>query len=271
LSRIKLVARDLYKQLSHPVRREIVSLLSSNGATPVTVILDKLDLSPGTFYYHIRLLKGLVKQNENGLYDLTEVGSSVQMKFISRENISVLSFPPPTENRFLSSLCFTGFIGLLCEKRTYRSLLIPLIFLEELLYVYRGILYKGFIIEMSKSQAYAEIIVSSAISWMYVLAICMGFLLLTKRPIRLAGVVGSYALAQLPLLLFCLTEPGLALVLPSGFVNVLFLAFNAWSLIIFAAGFSRSGNLTLNTSALVTISAAYVNVAIVLLRLSLFV
>jgi len=124
--------------------------------------------------------------------------------------------------------------------------------------------------EIGKSEDYVGIMVGSAISWMYVLAICVGFLVATKRPIRLVGLAGSYALAQLPLLLFGLTVPILAPVLQTGFVNFLFLAFHAWSLIIFAAGFSRSCNLSLVVSALVTVSAAYATVAVVLLRLSLF-
>lgn len=236
----------------------------------VTEILAKLNMSPGNFYYHMRLLKGLVKQDENGLYGLTETGTSVQTKFISREDMTVISFPPHNESRLLSSISFTKFIGLLCEKKTYKSLLLPLILLEEFLYVYRGILFRGFIMEIGKSEDYVGIMVGSAISWMYVLAICVGFLVATKRPIRLVGLAGSYALAQLPLLLFGLTVPILAPVLQTGFVNFLFLAFHAWSLIIFAAGFSRSCNLSLVVSALVTVSAAYATVAVVLLRLSLF-
>jgi len=104
----------------------------------VTEILAKLNMSPGNFYYHMRLLKGLVKQDENGLYGLTETGTSVQMKFISREDMTVISFPPHNESRLLSSISFMKFIGLLCEKKTYKSLLLPLILLEEFLYVYRG-------------------------------------------------------------------------------------------------------------------------------------
>lgn len=265
---IKLIAKDLYKQLSHPIRREIVSLLSNNGAMSVTAILDKLDMSPGNFYYHIRFLKGLVRQDENGQYYLTEVGSSVNAKFISREDTSVLSFPNPTENRFLSYLCFTKLVGLIYENRTYRFLLIPIILLEELLYSYKGVLFMGFIIKLGESQGLIEVLASSAISWMYVLSISIGFLLLTERPVRLAGLVGSYAFAQLPLLLG-LTVP--TLILRSGFGSILFLGLLAWSLTIFAAGFSRSGNLSMNSAALVTISAAYVNVAILLLQISFFV
>jgi len=268
--RFQLVARDLYKQLSHPVRRDIVSLLSSNGAMSVTEILAKLHMSPGNFYYHMRLLKGLVRKDEDGLYGLTETGTSVQTKFISREDMAVIYFPPPNESRLLSSLSLAKIIAPLCERRGYRFLLLPLILLEEALYVNRGILFRGFIMEISKSEDHVGIIVGSAISWMYVLAICVGFLVATKRHIRMAGLVGSYALAQLPLLLFGMTVPILTPLMQSGFVNFLFLAFHAWSLAIFAAGFSRSGNLPLVVSALVTVSAAYATVAIVLLRLSLF-
>jgi len=268
--RFQLVARDLYKQLSHPVRRDIVSLLSSNGAMSVTEILAKLHMSPGNFYYHMRLLKGLVRKDEDGLYGLTETGTSVQTKFISREDMAVISFPPPNESRFLFSLSFAKFIGLLCEKGSYKLLLLPLILLEEYLYVNGGILFRGFIMEISKSGDCVGIIMGSAISWMYVLAICVGFLVATKRPIRIAGLAGSYALARLPLLLFGMTAPILTAVLQPGIVNFLFLAFHAWSLTIFATGFSRSGNLTLVVSALVTVSAAYATVAVMLLRLSLF-
>lgn len=268
--RFQLVARDLYKQLSHPVRRNIVTLLSSNGAMSVTDILAKLHMSPGNFYYHMRLLKGLVKKDENGLYGLTETGTAVQTKFISREDIALIYFPPPNESRLLSSLSLAKFISLLCERRSYGLLLLPLILLEESLYVNGGILFRGFIMEISKSEDYIGIILGSAISWMYVLAICVGLLVATKRPIRLAGLVGSYALAQLPLLLFGMTAPTLTPLLQSGFATFLYLAFHAWSLTIFAVGFSRSGNLPLVVSALVTVSAAYATVAIVLLRLSLF-
>jgi hypothetical protein len=268
--KIEVAARDLYKQLSHPVRRNVVSLLNSKGAMSVTDILAELNLTPGNFYYHLRLLKGLVKQDENGLYALTKAGTLAQTKFIEGQDVSMASYPARTENRFLSSFCFTDFIDLLYDRTAYKLLPIPLMILEQLLYASSGILPRGFFIERAPPQSYVDILVGSAVSWILVLFICIGFLFMTRRPIRLAGLVGSYAVAQLPLLFFGLTAPILGLMLPAALVNLLFLGFQAWSLMIFGAGFSRSANLSIVVAALVTIVAAYANVAMVLLRLPLF-
>ncbi|MBO3803602.1 MAG: helix-turn-helix transcriptional regulator [Candidatus Brockarchaeota archaeon] len=266
--RVEIAQGDLYRQLSHPIRREIISLLGSRGAMSATDLLMELGLSAGNFYYHLRLLKGLVAQDERGLYVLTDAGTLAQSKVLSWQDVPGTSFPRIVENRFFSLFSFSNAVDLLRNRAAF--LLIPLAVLEVVLYLGSGTVPKGFLIERVSSQDFGNILVGNAVSWMYVIAMSVGFLVATNRKIRMACLAGSYLFAQLPLLLFGSTAPILGLVLPAGLLNAIFMGFQAWSLMIFATGFSKSGNLSLLSAALVTIAAAYLNVVVVISNLPLF-
>ncbi|MGQ9514142.1 MAG: hypothetical protein ACUVTL_03715 [Thermoproteota archaeon] len=172
------------------------------------------------------------------------------------------------ENRLFSLFSFSNALDLVRNKAAY--FLIPLAILEVVLYLGSGTVPRGFLVERVPLKDYGDVLIGSAVSWMYVLAMCVGFLVATNRKIRMTCLAGSYLFAQLPLLLFGSTAPILSLILPAGFVNVLFLGFQAWSLVIFTTDFSRSGNIPLMSAALVTIAVAYVNVAVVFSHLPLF-
>jgi hypothetical protein len=233
-----------------------------------TQLLLELGLSAGNFYYHLRLLKGLVVQNEEGLYTLTDAGTLAKSKVLSWQDVPEIKFPAITENQFFSLFSFSSAVDLIRNKAAY--FLIPLAILEVILYLGSGTVPRGFLIERVPLQDYGDILIGNAVSWMYVLAMCVGFLVVTNRKIRMTCLAGSYLFAQLPLLLFGSTAPILSLIFPVGFLNMLFLVFQAWSLMIFAAGFSRSGNISIINAALVTIAVAYVNVAVVLSHIPLF-
>ncbi len=266
--RVEIAQGDLYRQLSHPIRRKIVSLLGSRGSMSATDLMLELGLSAGNFYYHLRILKGLVVQDEKGLYTLTDAGVLAQSKVLSWQEVPEMEFPKIMENRFFSLFSFSNAVDLIRSKAAY--VLIPLAIIEVVLYLGSGTVPRGFLIERVPSQDFGDILVGNAVSWMYVIAMCVGFLVATNRRIRMTCLAGSYLFAQLPLLLFGSTAPILGLVLPAGFLNTLFLVFQAWSLMIFAAGFSKSGNLSLLSAAIVTLAVAYVNVAVVMSHLPLF-
>ncbi len=66
---------EYLKALMHPVRRMIIRLLAEKGSLTYSELmrLTKVDDS-GTFGFHLRGLRGLVRKNEEGEYELTSEG-----------------------------------------------------------------------------------------------------------------------------------------------------------------------------------------------------
>ncbi len=69
---------EYLKALMHPVRRMIIRLLAEKGSLTYSELmrLTKVDDS-GTFGFHLRGLRGLVRKNEEGEYELTSEGWKV--------------------------------------------------------------------------------------------------------------------------------------------------------------------------------------------------
>ena len=65
--------KTLYKLISHPTRQAILQYIEKNESTTFSE-LSKIEEKPGALYYHLKLLKGLVDQDKNKKYYLTELG-----------------------------------------------------------------------------------------------------------------------------------------------------------------------------------------------------
>ena len=77
----------LYGIVSHPLRRRIVELLGDEGPQGFTQIKKRLDVRVGTLYYHFDMLAGLIKQDPQKRYMLTEAGKDAYHKLRSPEYV----------------------------------------------------------------------------------------------------------------------------------------------------------------------------------------
>jgi len=60
--------------LSHPIRREILSILSEKGESSFTDLMNALNVDTGKLSFHIRNLDAFLEQTPTGKYKLSKVG-----------------------------------------------------------------------------------------------------------------------------------------------------------------------------------------------------
>ena len=65
----------ILQALAHPVRRRVIELLAENQGLSYSELMRLVGVEDsGTFGFHLRRLRGLVRKNERGDYELTELG-----------------------------------------------------------------------------------------------------------------------------------------------------------------------------------------------------
>ncbi|MFQ6086913.1 MAG: winged helix-turn-helix domain-containing protein [Candidatus Bathyarchaeia archaeon] len=64
----------IYKLLDHPVRKKIIELLGEQKKAGFKEFTERLKINVGTLYYHFDVLSGLITQDEDRKYVLTDLG-----------------------------------------------------------------------------------------------------------------------------------------------------------------------------------------------------
>ncbi|HLI46041.1 MAG TPA: winged helix-turn-helix transcriptional regulator [Geobacterales bacterium] len=90
-----------YKIASSSTSRRIIFLLGENGTYKATELIEKLDVSPGTFYDALKKLQGIVEKSDDGKYKLTQVGKKIYFLLLE-ESKGIQSIPSS-----LASLVFS--------------------------------------------------------------------------------------------------------------------------------------------------------------------
>lgn len=62
--------------LSHPLRREILTILNEKGECSFTDLMNALNVDTGKLSFHMRNLAGLIEQNGSGKYCLNKLGEN---------------------------------------------------------------------------------------------------------------------------------------------------------------------------------------------------
>ena len=115
---------SIYLALSNPVRRDIIKLLGQRKMM-FTEILKTLSLEPGSFSHHIKQMDGLVEQDENKIYKLSELGykSLVMMKEDENMIISNKRRMKLFANRYKKCLFMAGVAFVVLLSLSYMFLL----------------------------------------------------------------------------------------------------------------------------------------------------
>lgn len=74
----------IYKLLDHPVRKEIIELLGEQEKVGFKEFTERLRVNVGTLYYHFDVLSGLITQDENRKYRLTDLGKTAYQFLTSK-------------------------------------------------------------------------------------------------------------------------------------------------------------------------------------------
>jgi len=74
----------IYKLLDHPVRKEIIELLGEQERVSFKEFTERLRINVGTLYYHFDVLDGLITQDEDRKYRLTDLGKTAYQFLTSK-------------------------------------------------------------------------------------------------------------------------------------------------------------------------------------------
>ena len=80
---------SIYSVLAHEVRRDLLRIVGGyRKPIPFSEIIEYLDVRPGTFYFHIKKMKGFIDQTEDREYILTKQGI-LALKFLESGEIQI--------------------------------------------------------------------------------------------------------------------------------------------------------------------------------------
>jgi hypothetical protein len=74
----------IYKLLDQPIRKEIIELLGERERVSFKEFTEQLQINVGTLYYHFDVLRGLITQDEDRKYMLTDLGKMAYQLLTSK-------------------------------------------------------------------------------------------------------------------------------------------------------------------------------------------
>jgi DNA-binding transcriptional ArsR family regulator len=280
----KTASRDLfylYGIVSHPLRRQIIDLLGEEGPCSFTRIKSRIKVRVGTLYYHFDILKGLVAQDKQKRYFLTEAGKNAYSKLHSSEYVessNLVGQHIPAERHRLDRLgqifMFNWLWPRLQAKPLQGSIGGILLLGVGAFLVYQAGLETVLLFLNAATSKTILLPVELVIAWIVVYGI--------------ADIIGTYgygrkgehtnlllgtAYALVPLIIFAawwnlviLFQIRIPLVSTLAFSRVLLILLQAWALVLIAQAVSVSKGLRLGRSATISLVIAYVNIMIAYLR-----
>ena len=274
----------LYAALANPYRRKIVELLRGRGRLGFKDLHQSLGISVGALYHHLDMLEGVVGQDSEKKYVLTEQGrSGLDALSVSEERIrSVVSvqknhregFGTRIVNEFLLGRGLFNYLN----KDPLRSLPLAVIIvllggwlsleanLEPIL-----MFYVNPITALNK----AWYILLFAIGWLgtFGAAELFSVVLYHRRGGELSLLTGT-AFSMLPLLivpsLFYSAELfGVNLASGSVLVTLLPILIQAWIVCLLSASISLSKGLRMEKTAVISLGVMYLNIVALIVALQL--
>jgi DNA-binding transcriptional ArsR family regulator len=270
-----------YSALGNPYRRQIVQLLREKRKLGFKELHEALKISVGALYHHLDMLEGIVAQEPDRKYVLTDQGrSAIETFSVSEEKIAAGHAQPVKETRlgFVSEEILLGrtFLNYL-NADPIRSLPLAILIvafggwissqtrLEPLLLFY---------LSPSSGTVSALFLLMFPVGWLvtFTVADILATAVFHRRGDDLRLLNGT-AFAMLPLLivpgLFSLVQlfsPGRSV----GYMGILLPIFlQAWVVCLLASAVSISKGLKLERAALISLGVVYLNILVLLVGLQL--
>jgi DNA-binding HxlR family transcriptional regulator len=274
----------LYGALRNSYRRKIVEILRDNGRAGFKELHATLRISVGALYHHLDMLEGIVTQDSDKKYELTNLGrSAINVLGASEERIISGNVSPSAETRlgFLSKEIFLGrTLFRYLNEESVRSLPLAILIaglggwvssqsgLEPLLLFY---------VNPSSVFIRSWLILLFPLGWLATFAAADLFcIIIFHRKGGDLSLLNGTAFAMLPLLLV----PGLALLTqqfaPGRTIGVpvilLSIVLQAWVVSLLSNAISVSKGLKLERTALASLGVMYLNIItlVTALQLGLF-
>jgi DNA-binding transcriptional ArsR family regulator len=270
-----------YSALGNPYRRQIVQLLREKRKLGFKELHQALKISVGALYHHLDMLEGIVAQESDRKYVLTDRGrSAIETFSVSEEKIAVGGAPPIRETGLglvSKEVLFGRTLFNYLNEEPLRSLPLAILIvafggwvssqtkLEPLLLFY---------LTPSSATGSGWFLLMFPIGWLvtFALADVLSTIVFHRRGDDLRLLNGT-AFAMLPLLivpgLFSLVQllsPGRL----GGFSVVLLPIFlQAWVVCLLSSAVSIAKGLKLERAALISLGVVYLNILVLLVGLQL--
>ncbi len=280
----KGASRDLfylYGIVSHPLRRQIVELLGDEGPLGFTQIKNRLKARVGTLYYHFDMLAGLVTQNPDKQYMLTEAGREAYRKLRSPEYVqstgiladSISTVQPGLEKslRFLLPASLLSSIQSLSSAAVAAAVLVLGLGAFSAFQV--GLETVVFFLNPT-SQSPVLLGVAFLVNWLAIYAVADGIatFVFRRKGEHVVLLLGT-AYALIPMLVFMgwwyiastftIQTPDLTTIVIS---RIVLIVVQAWSLVLLARIVSVLKGLRLDKAAVISLALAYLSIMIAYVR-----
>lgn len=280
----KTASKDLfylYGIVSHPLRRQIIDLLGEEGPSSFTKIKSRIKVRVGTLYYHFDTLKGLVAQDKQKRYFLTEAGKNAYSKlhspeYVESSNIVAQHIPTKRQplDRVVQVFAFNWLWPRLQSYPLQGSIGGILVLGLGALLVYQAGLETVLLFLNPAASRTILLPVELVVAWLalYGIADTIGTYGYGRKGEHVNLLLGM-AFALLPLIIFAIwwnlviqLQIRTPLVSTLVFSRVLLIILQAWSLGLIAQMVSVSKGLRLGRAATISLTIAYVNIVIAYLR-----
>lgn len=273
----------VYNALSNPYRRRIVQILKEKGKAGFKELHDNLKISVGALYHHLDNLEGLVAQETDRKYVLTEGGrTAINALSVSEEKIiSSTAQTPVGESRMGSisrEVLFGRTLFNYLNQDQLRSLPIAFIVLAiGGLISFRTNLEPILLFYLSPTHGIGQawFLLMFPLGWLITFAVSdlLCYLFYNRRGGELSLLNGT-ALAMLPLLLvpglILLIQPFSSLIQSATTLTILIqIAVQVWVVCLLSSAISVAKGLRMERTALVGLAVMYLNITAVILALQL--
>ena len=271
----------LYSALGNPYRRQIVQILREKRKVGFKELHSALKISVGALYHHLDMLEGIVAQDPDKKYILTDQGrSAVETFSVSEEKIAAGQGQSYKETRlgvFSSEVLLGRTLLNYVDSDPVRSFPLAVLIVA----------FGAWVSSLTRLEPLLLFYItpaSGAISTLFTFAFPIGWLITFALADIVSTVVfhrrgddlrllNGTAFAMLPLLvvpgLFSLAQllaPGRSL----GFTAILLPIFlQAWVVCLLASAVSISKGLKLERAALISLGVIYLNIVILLVGLEM--
>lgn len=265
----------LYHAFNHPIRREIVKLLSIRGTLGATEFKELLNIGPGKLYYHLENLGTLIEQDKERKYKLSREGKEAYRLFISGETLTVKDRTEASGKPSLFlNVIKTVFVPSSLLSYLYES---PVRHIPEVVVL---LLFGGWLCNIAGLQPFILFYLNFTqplhwtmtrflISWLIIFGVAeiICFALFHRRGGNISLFVGS-ALSLFPMMLYVgiwilnfNLSWGLERIFEGWILRGLLLFFQGWTFCMLTVSVGRAKKLSIDRASLVSFAIAYVSIA----------
>ena len=273
----------VYSALGNPTRREIVDILRSRGRAGFKELHENVKTSVGALYHHLDALEGLVAQEPDRKYVLTDRGrAAMDALSLTEEKIATGIIPPRLKDTTLGFIAKEALFGRsvfqYLSQESLRSLPVAILIvtiggwvsfqtnLEPLLLFY---------VSPSSGINRTWLALLFPLGWMATFAIAdlLSFAIFKRRGGDLTLLTGT-SFAMLPLLvvpgMFSIAQfLSLPLSTENSLLIVLPIVLQVWVICLLSSAISVSKGLKMERTAVVSLGVIYLNILALLASLEL--